>query len=210
VKIKIAPGWDLEPLAQIRHAWPLIPLMVDANAAYTAEHIELLSQLDRYNLMMIEQPMAADALDASARLQTRIQTPICLDESASSLEAVRAIAEKGAGRIINIKMQRVGGVLRTRQMHDLAQALELPCWIGTMPELGVASAVGLHAATMANCTFETDIESSERWFVDDVLDPAIAIDAGGLIHIPDGPGIGYQVNPDKIEKYTIRRETIRP
>jgi len=196
-------------VARVRHAWPKLPLMVDANASYAWDHVDILTQLDQYGLMMIEQPLAADALDASSRLQSRLRTPICLDESASSLEAVRAIAEKQAGRIINIKMQRVGGVLRAKQMHDLAAELGLPCWIGTMPELGIASAAGLHLATLAHCTFPTDIESSDRWFVDDVLEPPIFIDAGGLIHIPDGPGLGYRASPEKIQKYAVRQEVIR-
>jgi O-succinylbenzoate synthase len=164
--------------------------------------------LDRYDLMMFEQPLAGDALDDLAALQQRVTTPICLDESAETLEAVQRIISKGSGRIINIKIQRVGGLQRARQMHDLAASANLPCWLGTMPELGIASAQGLHLATLDNFAFPTDVESSARWFVDDLLEPPIVIDAAGMLHIPDGPATGYRVNPDKIAKYAVKRACV--
>ena len=210
VKIKIKPGWDAEPVGRVRERWPTLPLMVDANAAYDASHMGGLCGLAPFARMMIEQPFAIDALDESAELQRRIRTPICLDESAETLETVRTICEKRAGRIINIKMQRVGGIRRSVQIHDLARERGLPCWLGTMPELGIASATGLHLATLANFTFPTDVESSDRWFVDDVLEPPIVVDAGGFLHFPTGPGLGYRPSPEKIRKYTVREEIIQP
>ncbi|MFQ5412746.1 MAG: o-succinylbenzoate synthase, partial [Phycisphaerae bacterium] len=210
VKIKITPGWDVEPVGRVRARWPTLPLMVDANAAYDASHLNELSKLDAFDLMMIEQPFATDALDESAELQRKIRTPICLDESAESVESVRTICEKRAGRIINIKMQRVGGIRRSVQIHDLARARGLACWLGTMPELGIASAAGPHLATLENFTFPTDVESSDRWFVDDVLEPPIVVDAGGFLHFPTGPGLGYRPSPEKIRKYTVREEIIQP
>jgi O-succinylbenzoate synthase len=208
VKIKIKPGWDVEPVAALRERFADVPLMVDANAAYTLDQADVFEALDRYDLMMFEQPLAGDALDDLAALQQRVTTPICLDESAETLEAVQRIISKGSGRIINIKIQRVGGLQRARQMHDLAASANLPCWLGTMPELGIASAQGLHLATLDNFAFPTDVESSARWFVDDLLEPPIVIDAAGMLHIPDGPATGYRVNPDKIAKYAVKRACV--
>ncbi len=209
VKIKIKPGWDVEPVSTLRREFPKLRLMVDANAAYTIDQADVFEALDEYNLMMYEQPLAGDALDELAALQRRVTTPICLDESAEDLDVLETIIARGCGRIINIKIQRVGGLQRAKQMHDRAAQANLPCWLGTMPELGIGSAQGLHLATLENFAFPTDVESSARWFIDDVLEPPIAIDAAGMLHIPDGPAAGYRVNPEKVAKYATRTETIR-
>jgi O-succinylbenzoate synthase len=141
-----------------------------------------------------------------AELQQHLQTPICLDESADSLEAIRKIIELKAGRILNIKVQRMGGLWLAKQAHDLAQSAGLPCWLGTMPELGIASAQGLHLATLSGFTFPTDVEASARWYVDDIISPAIELAADGTISVPDAPGMGYSVNLEKVARYRILSE----
>ena len=208
VKIKIEPGADLALVRAVRERFGDIPLMVDANAAYRREHFPLFEELDRFGLMMIEHPLAREALEEHAELQRRLRTPICLDESAESLEAIKTIVRLGSARILNIKVQRMGGLGPARQAHDLAQAAGIPCWLGTMPELGIASAQGLHLATLSNFTFPTDVEASARWYVDDIVTPQIEVRRNGAINLPTGPGMGYAVDAGNVARYRIRREEL--
>ena len=210
IKIKIAPGHDVELVRAIRRRFGEIPLMVDANAAYQLEDAEVFERLDEFGLMMIEQPLARQALGEHAELQRRIRTPICLDESAESPESLAEIIRLRSGRIINIKVQRMGGLWRARQGHDAAAAAGLACWLGTMPELGIASAQGLHLATLPNFTLPTDVEASARWYVDDIVAPPIVVSSQGSIDLPDGPGMGYRVDREKVARYRVRREEFRP
>ena len=206
VKIKIQPGWDVLAVEAVRARFPDVPLMVDANAAYTIGDLSVFRELDSFGLMMIEQPFAREAIDEAAELQREINTPLCADESAESLAALAALIEKGAARIINIKVQRVGGISEALLMLEQARAAGLECWVGTMPELGVASAQGLHLAAHTEFTYPTDIEASARWYVDDLVEPAIQIDSRGFIQLPPGTGMGYRVSRAKVEKYSIAAE----
>ncbi|MCW5982674.1 MAG: o-succinylbenzoate synthase [Bryobacteraceae bacterium] len=207
VKIKIQPGWDVEAVAAIRKQFGDIPLMTDANAAYTIADAPVFEELDRFGLMMFEQPLAGGALEEMAELQRRVRTPICADESAESIEALEKIIRLGSARIVNIKIQRVGGLAPALAMYERARAAGMGIWLGTMPELGIASAQGLHLATLPGFNYPTDVESSDRWFVDDLIRPALAIDRDGFLHIPDGPGAGYEVDREKLERYTTRKAT---
>jgi len=208
VKIKIQPGWDVEPVSAIRARYPDVPLTVDANAAYGLADVEVLAALDGFDLVMIEQPFAREAHDDAAALQRRIRTPICADESAESLEALDEIVAKRAAGIVNIKIQRVGGLGEARAMLDRARRAGLGAWVGTMPELGIASAHGLHFATLPGLDYPTDVEASERWYVDDVVDPLVDVGGEGSIHLPGGPGLGYHVSREKLDRYGIAREEI--
>lgn len=182
MKIKIEPGWDVEPLRAIRARFGDIPLMVDANASYDLRtNRAALKTLDEFGLMMIEQPLAKEAFDDSAALQCQLRTPICADESAYSLDALNTIIDKGSARIINIKIQRVGGLHNARQIAERAMSANLPCWLGTMPELGIASRQGLHLATHAAFTYPTDVAAGSRWYPEDIVDPAITLDEGGTL-----------------------------
>jgi O-succinylbenzoate synthase len=207
VKIKIAPGWDIEPVAAVRARFPNLSLMVDANAAYSIADAAVFRELDAQGLMMIEQPLAREAHAEAGELQRQVRTPLCADESAESIEALASLIENDAARIINIKVQRVGGLSEARLMLAVARAAGLECWVGTMPELGVASAQGLHLATLDGFTYPTDIEASTRWYVDDVIAPGIEIDARGYIQLPAGPGTGYSVMREKVERYSVATAT---
>ena len=207
VKIKIQPGWDVEPVAAVRSQFPEVPLMVDANAAYQLNDLQIFKQLDRFNLMMIEQPLAAGAFVESAELQSQLETPICADESADSLTALDELVANRAARIINIKVQRVGGLSEAILMLQAASDAHLQCWVGTMPELGIASAQALHLAMHPRFSFPTDIEASSRWYADDVVEPAIAINRDGLIEVSDGPGTGCKVVREKVQRYTVATES---
>jgi O-succinylbenzoate synthase len=203
VKIKIEPGWDIEPVAAVRARFPNLPLMVDANAAYSVADAGIFLELERHSLMMIEQPLAREAHAEAGELQHQLHTPLCADESAESMSAVASLIDNEAARIINIKVQRVGGLSEAILMLGAARAAGLECWVGTMPELGVASVQGLHLATLDGFTYPTDIEASERWYVDDVIAPAIEIDESGFIHLPEGQGTGYEVVREKVERYAV-------
>jgi o-succinylbenzoate synthase len=203
VKIKIEPGWDIEPVAAVRARFPNLPLMVDANAAYSLADAGIFLELDRHGLMMIEQPLARNAHAEAGELQRQLRAPLCADESAESMSAVSSLIDNKAARIINIKVQRVGGLSEAGLMLEAARAAGLECWVGTMPELGVASAQGLHLAAHDGFTYPTDIEASARWYVDDVIEPAIEIDGRGYIHLPEAPGMGYEVVREKVEQYSV-------
>ena len=204
-KIKIQPGWDIEPIRAIRERFGNIPLMVDANTAYTLDDIGIFKELDGFDLMMYEQPFPAAALEQLAELQRQVKTPVCADESAENLEALERMIELDSVKIINIKVQRVGGLTNARRMHDRAREANLGIWLGTMPELGVASAQGLHLATLPGFNFPTDVEASERWYEDDIVDPMITLAEGGCIRIPEGSGMGYRVDAAKLDKYTMQQ-----
>jgi o-succinylbenzoate synthase len=210
IKIKIMPGQDVDLVRAVRKRFGNIPLMVDANAAYRLEDANVFKQLDEFGLMMFEQPLAREALAEHAELQRRVKTPICLDESADSLPSLREIIRLGSGRIINIKVQRLGGLGPARLAHEAARAGGFPCWLGTMPELGIASAQGLHLGTLPNFTFPTDVEASARWYVEDIVSPPIEITPQGCIDLPDGPGMGFQVDAEKVARCRIRKEEFRP
>jgi len=208
VKIKIQPGWDREPVAAIRAKFPELPLLVDANAAYTIDDLQIFRELDRFQLMMIEQPLAAKAVAEAGELQKHLKTPLCADESAESLAALEQLIGNKAARIINIKVQRVGGLSEAHLMLQAARAAGLQCWVGTMPELGIASAQALQLAMHAGFSFPTDVEASSRWYIDDVVEPAIEIDNNGFIEVPRGAGSGFRVSREKVERYTTAIEKV--
>jgi O-succinylbenzoate synthase len=203
VKIKIQPGWDVEPVTAIRSELPDLALMVDANAAYSLDDISVFRELDKHDLMMIEQPLARDAIAEAGELQKQLRTALCADESAESMHSLELLVQHQAARIINIKVQRVGGLSEARLMLELARAARLECWVGTMPELGVASAQGLALACNEGFSYPTDIEASSRWYVDDVIEPQLKVDTSGFIHLPATPGSGYDVSREKINKYAL-------
>ena len=210
VKIKIQPGWDIEPVAAVRAEFPRVPLMVDANGAYTLDDLQVFRELDRFQLMMVEQPLAARAIAEAGELQGRLRTPLCADESAESITSLDQLIKHKAARIINIKVQRVGGLSEALLMLQTARAAGLQCWVGTMPELGIASAQGSQLAMHVGFSFPTDIEASTRWYVDDVIEPPIEIDQRGFIEVPHGPGTGFKVSREKVERYTIAIEKVVP
>jgi O-succinylbenzoate synthase len=205
VKIKIRPGQDLELVRAVRQHFGDVPLMVDANAAYDADDLDVFRALDEFDLLMIEQPMAADDLDGLAALQAGIATPVCLDESAETPERTLEAIRRGCCRIVNIKIQRVGGFGPALALHDLCFQHGIACWVGTMPELGVGQAQGIHLAALANCKYPTDIEPSARWFVDDYVSPLIELSAPGLLSVPTRPGLGFEVDHARVRRYQVRQ-----
>ena len=208
LKIKIQPGWDIEPLQAVREAFGDIPLMVDANAAYREEHFSVLQQLDAFDLMMIEQPLAAGDLDGHARLQASIATPICFDESADDIEAVRTAVEMKACRIVNLKIQRIGSIGGAVEIHNLCRNAGIPNWMGTMPELGIGALHALYLALLPNCAYPTDVEASQRWFAEDIINPQIEV-RNGCIHLPKEHKNRPAPDENTISRYAIQSREFR-
>jgi O-succinylbenzoate synthase len=204
IKIKIKPGWDLAAVQSIRARFGSIPLMVDANAAYTLADARHLAELDQYELMMIEQPLDYDDIADHAALQRQIRTPICLDESIKSVHAAEHAIAAGACRIINIKPGRVGGYAESIRLHDLCAEHGIPVWHGGMLESGIGRAANIHLSTLPNFSLPGDIAASRRYFEPDLIDPAIEVARDGTIAVPRGPGLGVQVVRDRVARATLR------
>jgi o-succinylbenzoate synthase len=209
IKIKIKPGWDLETIERVRKEFPDIRLMGDANSAYRLSDVSLFQQLGRFNLMMLEQPLAHDDIFDHAALQRQINTPVCLDESIRSAEdAAHAIA-LGSCQIINVKLGRVGGHAEAKRLEQVARDNEIPVWCGGMLEAGIGRAHNIAMSTLAGFTLPGDVSASARYWEEDIIDPPVTVSARGTITPPDSPGIGFAVNLPRIEALTVRKETIR-
>ena len=202
VKIKIKPGWDLEPARHLRSRHPSLALMVDANAAYTLDDAAHLAGLDELSLMMIEQPLEYDDVGRHAALQARIRTPVCLDESIHSLGIAEDALDRGACRIINIKPGRMGGHLQSRLVHDLCASRGVPVWHGGMLESGIGRAHNLHLSTLPNFTLPGDVAASRRYYAPDLIEPGIEVRSDGTIEVPAGPGIGVAIDRERVKSAT--------
>lgn len=206
IKIKIKPDWDVAVCREIRKAYPEILLQADANGAYSLRDKELLKKLDEFNLLLLEQPFPAYDLWDHSRLQKEMETPICLDESVTSVEAVRKALEMGSCRIINIKVGRVSGIVEARQIHDFCQEKNIPVWCGGMLESGIGRAHNLHLATLPNFKLPNDLSASKRYYAQDLIEPEIEITKDGTIRVPEEPGIGVFPQESRIKKATLRQE----
>jgi o-succinylbenzoate synthase len=208
IKIKIKPGWDLAAVEMIRREFGDIPLMVDANAAYSLADADHLAALDAFDLMMIEQPLDYDDVMDHVTLQRRLTTPICLDESIHTVRIARDAIAAGACRIINIKPGRVGGHRESIRLHDLCASQAVPVWHGGMLETGIGRAHNIHLASLPNFSIPGDIAASKRYYAPDLIEPAIEVDADGTIAVPDGPGIGVDIVHERVERATLRGVTL--
>ncbi len=206
IKVKVKPGWDVEVLARIREKFPGILLMADANSAYTLADLALLKQFDRFNLMMVEQPLGWEDLLDHARLQREIVTPVCLDESIHGAEQARQAIEIGACKIINIKLGRVGGFSGAREVHDACRARSIPVWCGGMLESGIGRAHNIAMSTLPGFVLPGDVSASARYWTEDIIDPPVNVTPRGTIQVPHAPGLGYTPNLGRIEKATVRKE----
>jgi O-succinylbenzoate synthase len=210
IKLKIMPGRDIEYVAAVRAALPDAHLMADANNAYRLEDAEHLAQLDQFDLMMIEQPL--DHLDVvqHAALQRALRTPVCLDESITSVLRAHDMIELGSGRIINIKPGRVGGLTSSLRIHDLTQQNGIPVWCGGMLESGVGRAYNVALASLPNFSLPGDLSPSARYWERDIVTPEWTMSSDGLVRVPrDVVGIGVQVDRDRIDDLTVRTQVLR-
>jgi len=208
IKLKIKPGWDLDVVAAVRGRHPDILLSVDANAAYTIEDLEHLRRLDGFELLMIEQPLAHDDLLDHARLQASLRTPLCLDESVTSVRLARQALELGSCRVINIKVGRVGGYTQALAIHDLCRARGVAVWCGGMLESGVGRAHNVALASLPGFTLPGDISASSRYFRRDLIVPEIQVRLDGTVEVPQSAGLGFDLDLDYITSRTETMETI--
>ena len=204
IKIKIKPGWDVEVIRQVRAAFPAIKLMGDANSAYTLDDLPLFRQMDRYDIMMFEQPLHYEDIIDHAELQKQIETPICLDESIHSADDARKAIKLGACKIINIKLGRVGGYREARALHDVCRDNGIPVWCGGMLESGIGRAHNVAMSSMENFSLPGDVSASQRYWAEDIVDPPVEVSAEGQITQRAAPGIGYTVKDELVERFTSR------
>ncbi|MEQ3549015.1 o-succinylbenzoate synthase [Pseudonocardia nematodicida] len=196
VKLKIAPGWDVEPVRAVRAAYPELMLQVDANGAYRddPDHLAALARLDDAGLLMIEQPFAPRDLLTSAALQARSSTPVCLDESIETVDDLRTADALGAGRILNIKASRMGGLTAAVRAHDAAAELGWPVWCGGMHEFGIGRAANVALSSLPGFTLPSDVSASEKYYARDVTEPITARD--GVVDVPARAGLGVEVDTE--------------
>lgn len=202
IKLKIGPGWDLEPIREIASRFPDVPLTVDANCHYGTAASGPFREMDELGLQMIEQPLPADALAELADLQASLRTAICLDESASSPGITRAALRLGAGRIVNVKAARLGGILASLDVHDLCQATSVPVWCGGILESGIGRGYNLALCSLPNFTLAADMSPARNFFEEDLVDPTYDIEPDGHMTVPAGLGCGFPVREDRIRRYT--------
>lgn len=208
IKLKIKPGADVEYVAAVREALgPDAPLMVDANNAYTLDDLDVLMQLDQFDLVMMEQPLAWDDYVQHAELQRRLKTPVCLDESITGIERTHDMLTLKSGRIVNIKPGRVGGFSSSLAIHDLCMKNDIPVWCGGMLEGGIGRAHNVALASLPNFTLPGDVSPSDRYWAQDIVTPEWTMNSQGMVTVPlDQPGMGVEPDLDRIENLTVKKD----
>ena len=211
IKIKIQPTQDIEYVRAVREALgDSADIMADANSAYTLSDTEHLAQLDELGLIMLEQPLGDDDLVRHAMLQRRMTTPICLDESITTVDRAEDMITLQSGRIINIKPGRVGGFSEAKAIHDVAQRASIPVWCGGMLESGIGRAYNVALASLPNFSLPGDLSPSARYWAHDIVAPEWTMDEDGMVPVPLAqPGLGIAVDEERIESLTVRREELR-
>jgi O-succinylbenzoate synthase len=209
IKMKVKKGQDVEWVRAVRDRFPDVPLMVDANGDYSLADCDHLSELDQFNLMMIEQPLSYSDIIEHATLQRGMKTPICLDESIHGLADAGAAISIGACRIINVKQGRVGGLLESMRIAHHAASQGVDVWSGGMDETGIGRAVNIHLQTAEGFTLPGDTSETANYFDEDIVDERVVLDADGFIDIPRGPGIGARVVAERVLKRMVHAERLR-
>lgn len=209
IKIKIKPGWDIEPTAAIRDRWPDLMLQVDGNSIYHLSDADHLAELDEFNLLLNEQPLDHDDIFDHAKLKKMIQTPLCLDESIVSPDHARWAIELDACDIINIKPSRIGGLADAKKIHDLAQAAGIPVWHGGMLETGIGRAINVALASLPNFSLPSDISANNRYFHRDIVTNPFTLNADGTLSVPTGIGSGAEVDEAFLDEVTVEKIEMR-
>lgn len=204
IKLKIKPGKDLDFVAAVRRAFPDILLSVDANSAYRLSDANHLAKFDRFNLLMMEQPLEWDDILSHSTLQAQLQTAICLDECINNDRHASGAIASGSCRIINVKLGRVGGHSSARKVHDVCRERNVPVWCGGMLESGVGRAHNIAMSTLPGFTLPGDVSASQRYWAEDIIEPEVKVTAAGTIPAPSGTGLGYEVKTKMVEELTAR------
>jgi O-succinylbenzoate synthase len=202
IKVKIEPGWDTDVLRRVVKAWPDVPVMADGNTGYDPAQPGPWRELDELGLLMIEQPYPGDALIELAELQSGLRTPICLDEAATSPGLAAAALKMGAGRIVNIKPARIGGLSPSLAVHDHCLAAGVPVWCGGLLETGIGRGFNLAISSLPGFTLPADMSPARLFYAEDLVDPTFDIRPDGTIPVPELPGCGFHVDEKRVRKYT--------
>jgi O-succinylbenzoate synthase len=209
IKLKIQPGQDVDYVRAVRQALgPEVHLMADANSAYTLSDADHLAQLDAFDLIMIEQPLGRDDIVRHAKLQKRLKTRLCLDESITDADRAEDMIELGSGKIINIKPGRVGGFTVSKKIHDICERSKIPVWCGGMLESGVGRAHNVALASLPNFSLPGDLSPSARYWERDVVTPEWTMDVDGMVRVPMEAGLGITVDTGRVEDLTLKREAL--
>lgn len=209
IKLKCKPGWDSHVFEAVRKRWPDILLSCDANSAYRLRDAEEIVSWDRFDLLMIEQPLWADDFYYHSMLQKQMNTPICLDESIHNRRDTLAAIEMGSCQIINIKCGRVGGLGEAVAVHNAAMERGIPVWCGGMLESGIGRSHNIALSSLENFRLPGDVSASKRYWKDDIIEPAVEVSSLGEITVPTIAGRGYEVREDLVERLTVRKQEIR-
>lgn len=209
IKLKCKPGWDEEIFTKVRERWPEILLSCDANSCYRLSDADRIATWDRFHLLMIEQPMWFDDFYFHATLQKKLKTAICLDECIRNRRDTQAALELGSGRILNIKVGRVGGFSEAIAIHNVAQERGIPVWCGGMLETGIGRAQNIALSSLPNFSLPGDVSASKRYWAEDIIEPEVTVSPRGEITVPTTPGRGYEVVRERIEHLTVRRQAFR-
>jgi O-succinylbenzoate synthase len=209
IKVKCKPGWDIEIFERIRERWPKILLSCDANSAYTLDQMDHLKKFDRFNLLMIEQPLWHDDFYFHAQLQKQLKTKLCLDEAIHGWRDAQAAIELGSCKIINIKVGRVGGLSEAIAVHNVAHRAGIPVWCGGMLESGIGRSHNVALSSLPNFVLPGDVSASKRYWKEDIIEPEVQVSGEGFITVPKTPGRGFAIKADLIEKLTTRKVELR-
>ena len=209
IKLKCKPGWDLQIFSAVRERWPGIMLSCDANSAYRFRDSEHLQSFDRFEMVMIEQPLWADDFYFHSMLQKQLQTSICLDESIRNRRDALAALDMESCRIINVKVGRVGGFSEAIAVHNVAHERRIPVWCGGMLETGIGRAHNVALSSLENFTLPGDVSASSRYWAEDIIEPEVTVSSAGEIRVPETSGRGFEVKTELVERLTVRKETIR-
>jgi o-succinylbenzoate synthase len=205
IKLKCKPGWDEQVFERVRERWPDILLSCDANSAYRLEDADRIATWDRFHLLMIEQPLWHDDFYFHRELQRRLKTPICLDECIRNRRDAQAALELCSGRILNIKVGRVGGFTEAIAIHDVAEQHGIPVWCGGMLETGIGRAHNIALSSLPNFKLPGDVSASSRYWSEDIVDPPVTVSSTGEITVPwDKPGRGFELDRKRVERATVR------
>ena len=204
IKVKIKPGWDIKPVSTIRKRWDNICLQVDANCSFSLKDLGLFKELDQYSLSLIEQPFHEENFLDHATLQSQLKTPICLDDSITSIELVKLSISLNSCKIINIKPGRLGGLANAKEVNDYCFTQRIPVWCGGMLESNIGRAHNLALASLINFSLPSDISASSRYYKEDIAYPNFLLRGDSTIDVPESPGIGVEVDVEKLKKFRVR------
>lgn len=210
VKLKFRPGWGLEMARRVRESFPDAVFHVDCNSGFTLDDLPMFRELDTLGLAMIEQPLAYDDLIDHARLQAELRTPLCLDESITTLDKARKAIDIGACRWINLKPGRVGGLTVAMAIHDYCRQQGVPCWVGGMLESAVGQGPAMALATLSNIHYPCDVFPSERFYRQDVSEPEVMLNGASEITAPSSPGHGFRPVMARLEDCTRQYARVTP